>query len=79
MKNSQIDLIAGVEATREELLKVGADGFWGGNNIISATGDDVVKAFKELEKAGVVDSGSFGTGGGALVLIGDDTTTEGIF
>lgn len=78
LKNSQIDLIAGVEATREELLKVGADGFWGGNNIISATGDDAVKAFKELEKAGVVDSGSFGTGGGALVLIGDDTTTEGI-
>lgn len=78
LKNSQIDLIAGVDATREELLKVGADGFWGGNNIINATGDDAVKAFKELEKAGVVDSGSFGTGGGALVLIGDDTTTEGI-
>lgn len=78
LKNSQIDLIAGVDATREELLKVGADGFWGGNNIINATGDDAVKAFKELEKAGVVDSGSFGTGGGSLVLIGDDTTTEGI-
>lgn len=78
LKNKQIDLIAGVDATREELLKVGADGFWGGNNIINATGDDAVKAFKELEKAGVVDSGSFGSGGGALVLIGDDTTTEGI-
>lgn len=78
LKNSQIDLIAGVDATREELLKVGADGFWGGNNIINATGDDAVKAFKELEKAGIVGSGSFGTGGGSLVLIGDDKTTEGI-
>lgn len=78
LKNSQIDLIAGVDATREELLKVGADGFWGGNNIIDATGDDAVKAFKELEKAGIVGSGSFGTGGGSLVLIGDDKTTEGI-
>lgn len=78
LKNKQIDLIAGLDAAKEELLDVGADGFWGGNNIINATGDDAVKAFKELEKAGVVDSGSFGTGGGALVLIGDDTTTEGI-
>jgi len=78
LKNKQIDLIAGVDATREELLDVGADGFWGGNNIINATGDDAVKAFKELEKAGVVDSSSFGTGGGSLVLIGDDTTTDGI-
>lgn len=78
LKNSQLDLIAGVNAAKDELLDIGADGFWGGNNIINATGDDAVKGFKELEKAGVVDSGSYGSGGGALVLIGDDTTTEGI-
>lgn len=78
LKKSQLDLIAGVNATKEELLDIGADGFFGGNNIINATGDDAVKAFKELEKAGVVSSGSYGSGGGSLVLIGDDTTTEGI-
>lgn len=78
LKNSQLDLIAGVNAAKDELLDIGADGFFGGNNIINATGDDAVKAFKELEKAGVVSSGSYGSGGGSLVLIGDDTTTEGI-
>lgn len=78
LQNARIDLLAGVNAAKEEVLDIGKDGFWGGNNIINATGDDAVKAFKELEKAGIVDSGSFGTGGGSLVLIGDDTTTEGI-
>lgn len=73
LKNSQLDLIAGVDATRDELLDVAKDNFWGSNNIISAAGDDAVKAFKELEKAGVIDSGSYGTGGGNLVLIGDET------
>ena len=78
LQNARIDLLAGVNAAKEELLDVGKDGFWGGNNIINATGDDAVKAFKELEKAGIVSSGSYGSAGGALVLIGDDTTTEGI-
>lgn len=78
LHNARIDLLAGVNAAKEELLDVGKDGFWGGNNIINATGDDAVKAFKELEKAGIVSSGSYGSAGGALVLIGDDTTTEGI-
>lgn len=78
LQNARIDLLAGVNAAKEELLEIGKDGFWGGNNIINATGDDAVKAFKELEKAGIVSSGSYGTGGGALVLVGDDTTTEGI-
>lgn len=78
LQNNRIDLLAGVNATKEELLDVGSDGFWGGNNIINATGKDAVKAFKELEKAGIIDSGSFGSGGGALVLTGDDTTVEGI-
>lgn len=82
LKNKQIDLIAGVDAAKEELIDIGEgyDNWYSltDRNILNATGDDAVKAFKELEKAGVVDSGSFGTGGGSLVLIGDDTTTEGI-
>lgn len=73
LKNQQIDLIAGVNAAKEELMDVAKDNFWGTNNIISASGEEAVKAFKELEKAGVIDSGSYGTGGGQLVLIGDDT------
>ena len=73
LKNSQIDLIAGVNAAREELLDVAKDNFWGTNNIINATGEDAVKAFKELEKAGIVNSGSYGSAGGSLVLIGDET------
>lgn len=73
LKDQQIDLIAGVNAAKEELMDVAKDNFWGTNNIISASGEEAVKAFKELEKAGVIDSGSYGTGGGQLVLIGDDT------
>ena len=73
LKNQQTDLIAGVNAAKEELMDVAKDNFWGTNNIISASGEETVKAFKELEKAGVIDSGSYGTGGGQLVLIGDDT------
>ena len=73
LKDQQIDLIAGVNAAKEELMDVAKDNFWGTNNIISALGEEAVKAFKELEKAGVIDSGSYGTGGGQLVLIGDDT------
>ena len=73
LKDQQIDLIAGVNAAKEELMDVAKDNFWGTSNIISASGDEAVKAFKELEKAGVIDSGSYGTGGGQLVLIGDET------
>lgn len=73
LKNSQIDLIAGVDSAREELLEVAKDNFWGTNNIINATGEDAVKAFKELEKAGIISDGSYGSAGGSLVLIGDKT------
>ncbi len=76
--SARIDLVAGVNVAKEELLEAGNKGFWSGNNIINASGDDAVKAFQELEKAGIVDKGSYGSGGGALVLTGDDTTTEGI-
>ena len=73
LKKQQTDLIAGVNSAKEELMDVAKDNFWGTNNIISASGEEAVKAFKELEKAGVIDSGSYGTGGGQLVLIGHDT------
>lgn len=73
LKNARIDLLAGVNATKEDLLDVARDNFWGTKNIISASGDDAVKAFEELERAGVISSGSYGSNGGSLVLIGDNT------
>ena len=78
LKNSQVDLIAGIDVAREELLEAAKDNFWGTNNIINATGEDAVKAFKELEKAGIVNSGSYGSAGGSLVLIGDKTVDGAI-
>lgn len=78
LKKNENDLIAGVNATKEDLLKAGKSGFFGQKNIISDGGADAVKAFKALEKAGIVDKGSYGYGGGSLVLTGDDSTVEGI-
>ena len=78
LKGQQIDLVAGVNAAKEELMDVAKDNFFGTNNIISVTGDEAVKAFKELEKAGVINRGSYGTGGGQLVLTGDDTVEGAI-
>ncbi len=77
LKTSQIDLIAGVSAARDELLDVAKDNFWGTKNIINAVGEDAVKAFKELEKAGIISKGSYGSAGGAFALYGDETTVEG--
>lgn len=77
LKEAQIDLIAGLDVAKEDLLSANEKGFWQGNNIINATGDDSVKAFKELEKAGIITKGSYGSGGGAFVLTGDDETVEG--
>lgn len=78
LKGQQIDLVAGVNAAKEVLMDVAKDDFFGTNNIISVTGDEAVKAFKELEKAGVINRGSYGTGGGQLVLTGDDTVEGAI-
>ena len=78
LKKSQIDLVAGLKVAKEELLDVGADGFWNTNNVINAVGKDAVKAFKELEKVGLIGSGSYGSGGGSLVLTGNDKTVEGV-
>ena len=78
LKGQQIDLVAGVNAAKEELMDVAKDNFFGTNNIISVTGDEAVKAFKELEKAGVINRSSYGTGGGQLVLTGDNTVEGAI-
>lgn len=73
LKKSQIDLLAGVDTAREALLDTAKDNFTGSNNIVSASGNDAVKAFKELEKAGVINGSSFGESGGTFVLTGDDS------
>lgn len=78
LRESQIDLIAGLNVAKDELLKAGDSGFFKDKNIINATGEDAVKAFQELEKVGIVDKGSYTSRGGALVLTGDDETVEGV-
>lgn len=77
LRESQIDLIAGIDVAKEELMTASDRGFWGNKNIINATGTESVKAFKELEKAGVITKSSYGTAGGAFVLVGDTTTVDG--
>lgn len=82
LKEKETDLIEGVKAAEEELKSVGKDykGFFGLNdrNIISSSGSDALKAFKVLNKAGIVEDGSVGTNGGVLTLTGDDKTVDGI-
>lgn len=77
LREAQIDLIAGIDVAKEDLVDANDSGFWHNKNIINATGDDSVKAFKELEKAGIITKGSYGSSGGAFVLTGDDETVEG--
>lgn len=76
------DLIAGVKAAEDELKNIGK-GYanWYSltdRNILSSAGDEAVKAYDVLNKAGIISDGSYGIGGGALVLTGDDSTVEGI-
>lgn len=82
LKEKETDLIEGVKVAEEELKSVGKDykGFFGLNdrNIISSSGSDALKAFKVLNKAGIVEDGSVGTNGGVLTLTGDDKTVDGI-
>lgn len=82
LKEKETDLIEGVKVAEEELKSIGKDykGFFGLNdrNIISSSGSDALKAFKVLNKAGIVEDGSVGTNGGVLTLTGDDKTVDGI-
>lgn len=78
LKEAQIDLIAGVDVARDDLLKAGKDNLLGTNNILSSSGDGAVKAYGVLADAGLMNRSSFGSGGGAFVLTGDESTTEGI-
>ena len=76
------DLIAGVKAAEEELKDIGKgyEHLYSSTdrNLLSSGGDDAVKAYEVLEKANLISKGSYGTGGGAFVLTGDDETVEGI-
>lgn len=72
------ELIAGVQAAKEELLEAGKGNWFGGGNTISAVGNDAVKAWKVLEEAGVIDSNEHTNIGGSWKLEGDTKTVEGI-
>ena len=77
LKQAQIDLIAGLDISRDDLIDKGKDNFIGTRNIINATGEGSAKAFEILGQAGIIDKGSYTSSGGSLSLLGDDTT-EGI-
>ncbi len=80
LREAQGDLMTAVDAYEGDLIDVGKGYAWYSmfdRNILSG-GQDSVKAFDILEKAGVISSGSHGTGGGSLVLTGNDKTVEGI-
>lgn len=78
LKESQLDLLAGVDVARDKLLKTGKDGLFGQKNSLSVTGDDAIKAFEILEDAGIMSAGSYGAKGGTFNLLGDESTVDGI-
>lgn len=80
--NMENDLVAGVKVAEDELKEIGKDyeHFYSltNRNILSSSGKDAVRAYTVLNEAGIIDKGSYGTGGGSIVLTGDDSTVEGI-
>lgn len=81
LRDAQSDLMTAVDAYEGDLIDIGKGyAHWYSildRNILSG-GQDSVQAFNILENAGVISSGSHGTGGGSLVLTGNDKTVEGI-
>lgn len=80
LRDAQGDLMTAVDAYKNDLIDAGK-GYphWyslSNRNILSS-GKDSVKAFNILEKEGIINSGSYGEGGGSLILTGDDKTVEG--
>ena len=73
LKDQQIDLIAGVDAAREELIKAGKDAFGSDNwkKSIVAMGEEAGKAWQVLEDAGIISSGTHTDVGGEWFLSGD--------
>ncbi|MEG1778881.1 MAG: hypothetical protein RR263_02175, partial [Oscillospiraceae bacterium] len=78
LKASQNDLTAGIIASENNLLDAGSGGFIESKNVINASGDNAIAAFKALERAKMISSGSFGSSGGVFTLTGDDNTVNGI-
>lgn len=73
LKDQQIDLIAGVDAAREELIKAGKDAFGSDNwkKSIVAMGEEAGKAWQVLEDTGIISSGTHTDVGGEWFLSGD--------
>jgi len=80
--NMENDLVAGVKAAEDELKEIGK-GYkhWYSmtdRNLLSSAGNEAVRAYSVLSEAGIISESSYGTGGGAIVLTGNDKTVEGI-
>ncbi len=78
LSEQENDLISGVNAAKEELLDAGRNNWSGSNNIISAAGRDAVKAWQVLADKGVIDSSSYTSFGGTMLLNGDDSTADAV-
>lgn len=77
LKESQLDLLAGVDVAKSDLLKSADDNFWGTKNIINANGSEELKAIRELQNAGI--KGAWTTGiRGSLQLIDDGTVDSAL-
>ena len=78
LKESQIDLLAGVDASKEELLDAGKDSFGGAwKQSIIAMGKEAAKAWQVLDDAGIISSGTHTDRGGEWFLSGD-SSVEGV-
>lgn len=76
------DLLAGVKAAEDELKNVGKDyEHWyslNNRNLISAKGNDALKAYNTLAEVGLIDKDSSDNWWSVDVTSGDDSTVEGI-
>lgn len=76
------DLLAGVKAAEDELKNVGKDyEHWyslNNRNLISAKGNDALKAYNTLAEVGLIDKDTSDNWWSVDVTSGDDSTVEGI-
>ncbi|WNV56910.1 phage tail tape measure protein [Oscillospiraceae bacterium NTUH-002-81] len=78
LKEAQIDLLAGVDASKEELKDAGKDSFGGAwKQSIIAMGKEAAKAWQVLDDAGIISSGTHTDRGGEWFLSGD-SSVEGV-
>lgn len=78
LKDKLSDLTSGYKAVQEDLLDATKDGWFSSFSLVEfGHNKDTIKFADTLKNAGLIDSGSYGSAGGA-VYIGDNGTVEGV-